>query len=82
MKLSPSEAVVTDQSYNGGFMAGRIASIFVSKVMHVDINKVARKVQSILKMKARILFDWLMRLVFRFMYFGKIKLQKNSPISF
>lgn len=33
LKLSPSEAVVTDQSYNGGFMAGRIASIFVSKVI-------------------------------------------------
>jgi hypothetical protein len=32
LKLSPTEAVVTDQSYNGGFMAGRITSIFVSKV--------------------------------------------------
>jgi hypothetical protein len=32
LKLSPTEAVITDQSYNGGFMAGRITSIFVSKV--------------------------------------------------
>ena len=44
LKLSPSEAVVTDQSYNGGFMAGRIASIFVSKVTYDDINKVTRRV--------------------------------------
>ncbi len=29
--LSPKEAVVTDSSYNGGFMAGRIVSIFLVK---------------------------------------------------
>ena len=45
LKLSPSEAVVTDQSYNGGFMAGRIASIFVSKVTYDDINKVSSKLE-------------------------------------
>lgn len=33
LRLSPSDAVVIDQSYNGGFMVGRITSIFVSKVV-------------------------------------------------
>jgi hypothetical protein len=33
LKLSPSDAVITDQSYNGGFMSGRIASIFVSQLI-------------------------------------------------
>ena len=33
LRLSPAESVVIDQSYNGGFMAGRITSIFVSKVV-------------------------------------------------
>ena len=32
LKLLPSAAVIIDQSYNGGFMAGRIVSIFVAKV--------------------------------------------------
>ena len=32
LKLSPSEAVVIDQCYNGGFMAGRLSGIFVSKI--------------------------------------------------
>ena len=33
LRLSPGESVVIDQSYNGGFMAGRITSIFVSKLV-------------------------------------------------
>ncbi len=30
LSLSPGDAVVTDSSYNGGFMAGRIVSIFLA----------------------------------------------------
>ena len=33
LALSPSEAVKIDQCYNGGFMAGRLSGIFVSKIL-------------------------------------------------
>ena len=33
LKLAPSEAVVIDQCYNGGFMFGRLAGIFISKCL-------------------------------------------------
>ncbi len=32
LALSPSDAVITDTSYNGGFMAGRLVSIFIAKI--------------------------------------------------
>ena len=31
LKLVPSDAVVIDQCYNGGFMIGRLSGIFISK---------------------------------------------------
>ena len=33
LHLAPSAAVVIDQCYNGGFMAGRVSGIFVAKVL-------------------------------------------------
>ena len=56
LKLLPSAAVIIDQSYNGGFMAGRIVSIFVAKVKilksnhktHFFIYKVLRWILSFL----------------------------------
>ncbi len=33
LALSPSEAVVTDSSYNGGFMTGRLVSIFMARLV-------------------------------------------------
>ncbi len=33
LALPPKEAVLVDTSYNGGFMIGRILSIFVAKLV-------------------------------------------------
>ena len=33
LNLEPNDAVKIDQCYNGGFMAGRLSGIFVSKVL-------------------------------------------------
>lgn len=33
LKLVPSAAVIIDQCYNGGFMAGRLSGIFVSRIL-------------------------------------------------
>lgn len=33
LKLLPSKAVIIDQCYNGGFMAGRLSGIFVAKFL-------------------------------------------------
>ena len=35
LKLNPAAAVITDNAYNGGFMSGRILSIFIGETWHL-----------------------------------------------